>query len=404
MADNENDNNVISLFEAKTPILTEMPGAGAVGMTGTTGPTGCSGGWHSPPDIDLLKLFQKSPFAKWSTNTFLTDPISEMFAGLDIKIFDQMKNLTESASKSVADLHKSLQPYSGDLETFFNNVQKFREQCNSLISFPPIYEVPRKQGELDNVRFLCHQKDVLELAISGIPKQQVQPRLMCRKAYYLIKIKANVAKGHEINTRISIDLKEFMDGLGKKIEDKNKLKVEKNRTKTALTKAIQRLDTNAIIHCRKGKLEIVLSQEFLKQFIDQQTHTYIPWLLEINSEYTFRVAEKLIAHYSNLNNSQKTRPNYHRLSYNKIFREIFGDPKKVNAQTRYDGYDHIKNAISLLIDAGFIEGSWHKGNTDLKNKKPDNHEEAMDCILEYHIPKFDSYKLSINRPLPHQLG
>ena len=382
--------NVISLF--KTPVLPTIKEMLPVGLTGTTGPTG---GWFSNTEKVVQEL----------SDALLTDPIGEMFSSFKIGIFDKINDITASALHSVEGLREALHPYSGvDLQAFFNNVQRLREQCNGLITFPSSQEAPSKNGELDKVRFLCHQKDVVEQALSGIPKKQVQPRLMVHKSYYIIRTKANVAKGQEINTRLSIDLKVVMDSLGKKTENKKSLKVEKNRLKKEFTEAIQKLDTKAIFHYHKGKLEIVLSREFLMKFKDQKTHTYIPWLLKINSEYTFRVAEKLIAHYSTLNNSQKSRPNYHRLSYNKIFREIIGDPNKVDARKRYEGYCYIKEAIDQLTGAGYIEGSWHKGNIDLKNKKPDNHEEAMDCIFQYHIPKFDLYKLSINQPLPHQKG
>jgi hypothetical protein len=415
MADNENDNNVISLFEAKKPTLTEITEAGTVGMTGTTGATGATGptgGWISP----------KKPLTEWPTKELLTDPIGDLFSGLGIGIFDKINDITASALQSVTELHEALKPYSGDnVETFFKNAQELREYCNSQISvgedpeeesrriyektLPNIHEVSGDySGELDNVKFLRHQY-LIEARIRELPSNH--QRLFCGKACYVIRALANISKGQVSNNYLSLDVEDLMRQFGKK--KTKSFKNSKNDFKEQLIAAIKVLDPYVQIgisgYRQNSTINVMLSNQFLITFTEKSiTQTFVPWLLKVRGEYEFKIAEKLIAQYSTLNNSEKTKPNYYKIRYKTLFR-LFGNPDKLNRHQKLRFHNYIIAAIKSLSKSGYITANWWNGETCMrKNCIPDDHEEAMDCTLHFYIPMFDDYRRSIHDPLPHQNG
>jgi len=394
MADNENDNNVISLFEAKKPTLTEIIEAGTVGMTGTTGPTG---GWITANINDATKKITEDA-------SLLTDPIGDLFSGFDIEIFDKINDITARALQGVDKLCEALQPYSGDLETFFNNVQKFRQHCNGQITFPSIQEAPSKeQDALGKVRYLINSNDI-EALIKTVESHH--KRLLCRKVFYLLRVKLNIVNNDTFKPQATfIDMDEYMVSCGKNSKDKNYRRI-KNREKNLIKEAVNILDSNADIEPSPKGLTIILSRSFWARFFGDKTkaQTYVPWLLKIDTEIEFIVAEKLIGQYTNLNNSQKTHHNYNCLKYETLFRHKYGDPKRATPDQRYYGHKAIIEAIQGLKDSGYIECTWYKGKNSLKSARPDNHEEAMGCKLKFTIPAIDEEKLVSKRPLPHQLS
>ena len=389
--------NVISLF--KTPVLPTIKEMLPVGLTGTTGPTGPTGGWFSNTEKVVQEL----------SDALLADPIGDLFSSFKIGIFDKINDITASALHSVEGLREALHPYSGgDLEAFFNYVQRLREQCNGLITFPSIQEAPSKNGDLDNVRFLLH-RDSIDLNISRLKSNH--KRLFCRKVYYVVRILANIIKKQDANQTIEINTNDFLVQSGKINTAKKAIKPEslsqkKYNTKKSIKDALKVIDSNSeFISDNNDILLFKLSVNFLREFVGEKKptpQTFIPWLLKIDSEYTFILAEKAIAQYTNIANSERDSPNYDCLTYKTLFRHICGDPKRADRKDRYRCHKIILESIQYLVDHGYIKATWYKGKTSLKSAKPDNHEEALGCKLKFTIPKFDSYKESIKHPLPHQ--
>jgi len=380
--------DLAKVFKFHTPSL-------PVELTGTTGATG---GWFSNTEKVLQEF----------SDALLADPIGDMFSGFDIGIFDKINDITGSALLSAEKLREALRPYSGDLGTFFSNVQKFRQHCNGLISFPTIHEVPSKHGDLDNVRFLLH-RDSIDLNISRLKSNH--KRLFCRKVYYVVRILANIIKKQDANQTIEINTNDFLVQSGKINTAKKAIKPEslsqkKYNTKRSIKDALKVIDSNSeFISDNNDILLFKLSVNFLREFVGEKKptpQTFIPWLLKIDSEYTFILAEKAIAQYTNIANSERDSPNYDCLTYKTLFRHICGDSKRANRKDRYRCHKIILESIQYLVDHGYIKATWYKGKTSLKSAKPDNHEEALGCKLKFTIPKFDSYKESIKHPLPHQ--
>lgn len=309
---------------------------------------------------------------------------------------------------------------NGDsIAKYFKNIEEIGETCNHLISigkdpkkeFRKIWEhnteilheaskEKEKSHDLGNVRFLLCENSI-DNTIQNI--NQNHKRLFCRKVFYLLRITSNIIKDHEGIQQIIIDLDYIMEHCGKAKTSASSRKVEKNRLKNRTIEAIKLIDPNSVIENRRGLLIVKLSVKFLNLFKGKtKPQTFIPWLLRIESESEFIVAEKLIAHYTNIRNSESCRPNYDCLTYRKLFHHKSGDPKHTSRIERFRAHESIIKAIKALNDRGYIKATWYKGTTSLKSSRPDSHEEAMACKLKYYIPEFDSYKQSINHPLPHQ--
>jgi len=337
---------------------------------------------------DSIQTLNRFANAAFQSDTFkkVTDSINKT-ADIFGKNIDTIAQLAENMSLLQKGMERAL------------SLGLTEEQILSLLIKPQ----DKEQDALGKVRYLINNDDV-EALIKTVENHH--KRLLCRKVFYLLRVKLNVVNNDKFKPQATfINMDEYMVSCGKNCKDKN-YRIEKTREKKRIKEAINILDPKADIKDSRSGLAINISKSFWVRFFSNKSkaQTYVPWLLKINTEIEFIIAEKLIGQYTTLNNSQKKRPNYNCLRYETFFRHKYGDPKRATPDQRYDGNKLIIEAIQSLKDCGYIEYTWYKGKNSLKSARPDNHEEAMGCKLKFTIPAIDEEKLASKRPLPHQLS